>query len=669
MYKLYSSGILVGTFENKTSNILDVFSNKFIRSDGENPDELFITRYKIAPTYWLKRIEELQNYISSADTEFVSEDGEVFQKNGVIWCGRNKINPVDIITLNGLVIGFISASRDLVSILISDGYEDRTPLKNFEKLNDHIFAVEEKGTFMVEMYDKIRLSTRVYIPRGQNPSPVILLRTPYGKDRYTDNLLPFVQRGYAVVLQDTRGREESEGEWIPCKFEKDDGDATLTWIGESDFCNGDIGMIGSSYSGCVQWAAATSGNPYLKCLVSIVTSGSPFIDLPYKGGCLMSGTLAWAFAMSGREIDPSKMMREDWDELLSQRPIASIVENGLGEKVPFWDLWCENDTNNDFWQSQSWYDQSDDMRDIAVMVVSGWYDDDNMGTSEAIDLINEKKFSQYRIILGPWLHQGNNTRDINDIPLGINAIRYDLDYQYFNWFEEHLKQKSKGAVRDVEYYNMGTMEWKKAETWPPDVKRTSFFFSTDMNASGEYTDYTFNPNDPAPHIIDVSSNEASPPGDYQEIEKRDDVITFTGNELPEELSISGDALFDFYASSDCVDTDWVVRINDVSPDGRSIKIAENILRAKFREGFKEPILLTKNTIYRYKIRLSKTANTFLKGHKIRIMITSGAAGYIFPNPNTGNNPAFELKLKTAHQKIFHSEEYPSRIILPVVVDS
>jgi len=666
MFKLYSSGIPVGTFDDETIGILDVFTNNYIRCEEDKPDEVFIRKYRIAPVYWIDRIEELQNRIDSADMEFVSENGEVFQKNGNFWCGRNKMNPVDIITVDGLITGFISASRDIVSILISDGFEDSTPLKNFEKLNEHLYAVEDKGTFMVEMHDKIRLSTRVFIPRGKNISPVILLRTPYGKERYTDNLLPFVQRGYALVLQDTRGREDSEGEWIPSKFEKDDGDATLTWIGESDFCNGDIGMIGSSYSGYVQWAAATSGNPYLKCLVSIVTSGSPFVDLPYKGGCLMSGTLAWAFAMSGRKIDPSRMMREDWDELLSQRPIASIVENGLGEKVSFWDLWCKNDTNNDFWQSQSWYDNSEDMRDIAVMVVSGWYDDDNMGTSEAIDLINEKMFAKYRIILGPWLHQGNNARDINDIPLGINAIRYDLDYQYFNWFEEHLKHKSEGTVKDVEYYNMGTMEWKKAETWPPEIINTPLYLDKDLNASGEYTEYTFNPDDPAPHIIDVSSNEASPPGDYQEIEKRDDVITFTGNELSEELSVTGDILFDFYASSDCVDTDWVVRINDVFPDGRSVKIAENILRAKFREGFIKPRLLEKDEVYRYEIRMSKIANTFLKGHRIRIMITSGAAGYIFPNPNTGNNPAFELEYRTAHQKIHHSEKFPSRVILPVI---
>lgn len=661
-YRLYCSGILVGKIDNGSAKIIDVFNNCFSDCDIA----VYERKYRISPSVLIERWEEYQGYIDSSEVEFVTKDGNVYQKNGRIWVARGTPKSVDIITENGKIIGFIAANRDFVSIFVLEGKENKTPLKLYSGIEGTLFAVEDKGVFKVEMHDKTLLSTQVYLPVGKTKVPCILIRTPYGKNNIAGFYLSFVQRGYGLVVQDTRGREDSEGEWIPCKYEKTDGDTTLTWIGESDFCNGSIGMIGASYSGYVQWSAASSGNPYLKAMVSIVTSGSPFIDLPYKGGCLMSGTLAWAFAMSERKFVPEKMMRNDWATLLNQKPIVDIVKKGLGKEVPFWNYWCENDTYNDFWESQSWFDERGGMADIPVLIISGWYDDDSMGTTEAIDLINEKKFSNYKIILGPWLHGGNSTRDINGVSLGKNAIRYDLDYQYLMWFEKHLKGTAINQTKTVEYYNLGENQWKESEKWPPGIKNTSFYIGKELQSTGDFTSYTFNPQNPAPHILDVSSNEASPPGDYQEIERRKDVITFTSNKLTEEISIAGDVLFDFYASSDCVDTDWVVRISDVFPDGRSIKLAENILRAKFRNGFKTCQLLSIGEVYRYQIRSSKIANTFLKGHRIRIMITSGADGYIFPNTNTGKNPAFETDYIIANQKIYHNKQFPSRVILPVV---
>lgn len=146
---------------------------------------------------------------------------------------------------------------------------------------------------MVAMRDNIRLATDIYLPEGAGRVPTVLVRTPYGKTIGTAAYYRFVQRGYAVVIQDVRGREDSEGEWLPMYYEVEDGDDTLNWIAGQPWSDGGVSMTGGSYLGYVQWAAAASGNPHLKAMLSNVCAGSPFVDVPRRGGCFNSGMLAW----------------------------------------------------------------------------------------------------------------------------------------------------------------------------------------------------------------------------------------------------------------------------------------------------------------------------------------------------------------------------------------
>lgn len=670
MFNFYDSGILMAKIEKEFIEMLNPYTGKFETLDAIKAKCVFKERYQLNPldliADWDKMQLSIETAIKAGETLFSTEDSRRFSRNGTVWIQRNTMHPVDILTRNGIVIGFVRVDRSACSFLIKEGEEAFTPLSNYQNLTERIYAAEHFGDFMVEMRDGIKLSTTVLLPVGEKEVPVVLCRTPYGKENMVSTYLHYVQLGYGVVIQDTRGREASEGEWIPMAHESEDGDDTLTWIGESEFCNGSVGMIGGSYSGYVQWAAAVSGNPYLKTMVSIVTAGSAFVDMPYRGGCLMSGTLAWAFAMSERKAAMELMERQDWNDLLKVKPIAKIVEVGLGKEVPFWRIWCEEDVYNDFWAEQNWWSKRKHMRDIPVFILSGWYDDNGMGTTEAIDLINDRQFKNYRILLGPWLHKANSTREVNGIFLGKNAIRYDVNYEYLRWFERHLKGKDIEIEMGVEYYDVGRQIWEKSKTWPPTKDKMILSLKADLNAKGAFSAYDYDPDDSAPHIIDMSSNEATPPGDYQEIEKRSDVITFTSNVLNEDLRIAGDILVDLYAASSCKDTDWIVRVTDVDEMGKSMKVAENPLRAKFRNGYDRPEALTPNEIYRYRIRTSKIAVTFKKGHRIRLMITSGASGYVFANTNTGRNPALDTELMIAHQRIYHDEQHHSCLVLPIV---
>ncbi|GGB31872.1 hypothetical protein GCM10011409_06550 [Lentibacillus populi] len=183
---------------------------------------------------------------------------------------------------------------------VKEGYEAYTPVKLWgnEKIAKAEYNVVHHGHYRVAMRDGVKLATDVWLPiEGKESKPAILVRTPYGRMEFANSYVHFIQRGYAVVIQDTRGRQDSEGEWIPMYSEIEDGDDTLNWMADQLWCNGNIGMIGASYGGYVQWAAAASGNPHLKALISIVTAGSPFIDIPRKGGSLFPvcwlGPLLW----------------------------------------------------------------------------------------------------------------------------------------------------------------------------------------------------------------------------------------------------------------------------------------------------------------------------------------------------------------------------------------
>lgn len=597
-----------------------------------------------------------------------------------LWVQREVKHPIDIVLCCGKVVGFIKMRRDGCLMLVKNGYEAMTPLKayNDELLSSASHLVKPIGTFNIPMRDGVKLATDVYLPSNLKPGekvPTILIRTIYGRRAFTEPELRFVFRGYALVAQDCRGRGDSEGDWMPNVYEMDDGSDTLDWIAEQEWSDGKVGMIGGSYGGYVQWAAAASGNPHLKAMVSLVTSGSPFVDNPRKGGTFMSGILAWCLLIAERDANPCAMARNDWDEVVSYRPVKDIPERILGKRIPFWDEWVKHETNDEFWQKCDWSLHGDKI-DVPALMVSGWYDDDGQGTSQAWDMMRKYNREDIKLILGPWYHQANTTRDIHNIPFGDNAICYDMDINYLRWFDRYLKDIENGIDNTprVKYYLVGNNEWQQADDWPPKNAKLEAFYlrengklsSTPPKDAETPDSYIFDPDDPAPHLVDISENELNVPENYNEVEKRSDVIIYTSEPLKEDLAIAGDIYANLYAASDAKDTDWVVRITDVDNAGNSFRVADGILRACFRNGFEKSELLTPGKVEKYRIRLTRAGYVFKKGHKIRIQVTSGAKNLAFPNCNTGEDPTHATVFISAKQTIYHDDKYPSNVELPVI---
>lgn len=679
----YVSGIRYGICEKEEGRI---FHKPFLVEEGKFDERRELTKEET----WYQRlgkmdifralchVEEYEAALAEGKEYFETAAGTRYErKNEREYVEREMKYPENLLTEDGRVIAFVTPGRDFCALLVREGFEDRTILSRWNEMySDALYRVLKPKTYMVPMRDGIRLATDVYLPWKEGSIPTVLVRTPYGRTGGIESYYRFVQRGYALVVQDVRGREDSEGEWLPMYYEVEDGDDTLNWIADEPWSDGNVSMTGGSYLGYVQWAAAASGNPHLKAMLSSVCAGSSFVDMPRRGGCFNSGMLAWAFAVSGQRMAPEKMVRDDWDEVLEIRPLEEIAEKALGYDVAFLHKWISHMDYDEMWRRGNWRERFGKRR-VPALIMSGWFDDNGMGTTEALDLYRD--YNEKKVILGPWMHSGNADYDIHGFALGDNALRYDLDLLNFAWLEHYLKGVDNGIEKTpkVEYYTMGSNEWKTAANWPvPETKELSLYLDGDREDAAlvnqgrlsfkqphsEGTDtYLYDPENPAAHIIDMSENELEVPGDYSEEEKRADILCYSTERLAEDITITGDAAAEIYISSDCEDTDLIVRVTDVDESGRSMKLADGVISVRYRNQFSKPEYMEPGTVYLVRICTTKLSHTFKKGHRLRVTITSGAKNFIFPNRNMRNG-FNSLEMKTARNRIHRGGEYASRVI-------
>lgn len=692
-WNLYSSGIRIAEFMWDGSSVmhrlLDPATASYLpqRSLSAEENENYRNVTHLNPLELFQRLSAYDQAFSGGQDEIQTVFGDRYQRaDEENYVQRDIKFPCNVTVADGRVTAFTCPSRERVHVLTEQGYEDLTVLAKWKSAypKETIHPVLDGRQIMVPMRDGVKLSTAVLLPADVHEAlPTILVRTPYGKESDIALYERYVQRGYAVVLQDVRGRNRSEGEWIPNYHEVEDGDDTLNWIAARPWSNGRVGTIGGSYLGYVQWAAAASGNPHLCAMISVVCAGSAFLDLPRKGGSFVSGMLAWAFAVSQREFHPELMERDDWDEVLNIRPLGDIPKKALGYDIPFYTEWLKHAEYDDFWRMGNWSERSAGAV-IPTLIMSGWFDDNGMGTTEALDLTKDWPTSLRKVILGPWPHSGNARYDVHGLALGSNALKLDIDLTFLQWFDRHLKEMENGAeqLSPVQYYTLGSNIWKNAQAWPPaDSQPVSFYLSggscddvgcrdtdcpdgvllTEIPKQDRCRTYTYDPTDPASCLIDLSENEIGVPEDYTEQDARPDVLCYTTPPLTEDLTLTGDFTVELFVSSDAPDTDFVVRINEVDESGRSTKLADGLLCARFRNGFEKAELMEPGRVYQLSIRTTKLSNTFLKGHRLRLTVTSSAKNLIFPHSNTpaGCDSAITIP---AQNKVHHGPAFPSRLI-------
>jgi putative CocE/NonD family hydrolase len=540
-------------------------------------------------------------------------------------------------------------------------------------------VIEELGV-KVTMRDGIRLSTDIYRPDAPGKFPGLLLRTPYGNGGMGDRDGHFyTQRGYVVVIQDTRGRYDSEGDFDPMQHEGPDGYDTQQWMGEQSWCNGKIGTFGGSYNGFTQWMPAQYGSPYLKTMFPSKTF-SDFYREAYVGGAFrILRWSPWSYEMSRPAIIERSFVQNITDSAYRATPFIE-QDKLLGWRIPFLRDWLAHPERDLYWRRSCVGSHYSAIR-TSVYHLGGWFDSFQQGTLDNFirmtspDIDPEIRARQ-KLLMGPWIH-GSESRLTGDMDFGEDA---DVDTRdlALRWFDNQLKGIDNGIMQEppVRIFVMGENAWRYENEWP--LSRTVFrkyYFHSSGNANtsrGDGTLDTSPPEDENPDafVYDPENPVITPgrdePIDQRAVEARNDVLVYTTGALAESIEVTGPVEVVLYASSSATNTDFTAKLVDVHPDGKAIRLCEGIIRASFRNPDAAPSAIQPDRVYRYNIPLWSTSNLFKEGHQIRVEISSSNFPRFDRNLNTGIIPALETTSQNAKQTIHHGREYPSCIVLPVI---
>lgn len=549
------------------------------------------------------------------------------------------------------------------------------------------------------MRDGTRLRADLYLPKGDGPFPTLVERTPYTKENSSEMRAGapqfFAERGYAVLVQDVRGRFKSEGRYIP--FHDDgwgvnrDGYDTVEWVAAQPWCNGKVGTIGGSYSGATQYRMAPTRPPHLRAMYVRESSADYHGEWVYRGGAfelafMHEWTVRWTYNNLARLAPPAEydrlkgILEKANDEASSWLKQLPLNPNPLVAGLDDWyNDFLSHPDDGPFW----WRWNIERMHheiETPMVHCGGWFDIFLIGTiknylgMKAKARTAEARHGQ-RLIIGPWVHGplGTATSVQGEVDFGPAAI-HDYNELRLPWFDYWLKGQNNGVLDQppVELFVMGEDKWRSADTYPlPNTQQTPWYLheSGKLNpaasAGAESADsYLYDPNDPVPTLGGNTLNIANGAYDQRPIEGR--CLVYTSEPLPHDLTIIGPVTCILHAMSSAPDTDWVVRLTDVHPDGFSRYLCDGILRARYRAAQTTPTLLTPHQIYEFVVDLWATANTFKAGHRIRVAVTSSCFPRFDRNLNTGGPFGLEASGQAAINTIFHDAMRPSRILLPVV---
>lgn len=552
------------------------------------------------------------------------------------------------------------------------------------------------------MRDGVELKADIFRPKSDQKFPAILQHGPYGKTGMASRAKKFAAFGYVVVNVDARGRFESGGDWDPFSPKhKTDGYDLVEWIASQEWCSGKVGAYGLSYMGWTQWWTATQAPPSLKAIVPEVAPPDHLLNCPYQNGVFVCWMMDWAGSTSGRNPHSAgpggyggfAVNREEAYQL----PYIDFdkTRNYLPNK--WWKKWImQNTSEGDYWKGIAYQTPESYSRvKVPSLAITGWFDANFPGTPQ--NFLAMKKHGatplarQPRMVIGPWQHIINRYQKAAGVDFGSQAI-IDWDGYVLRWFDYHLKGAKNGIMNEppVHIFVMGRNQWRTASDWPlAETKFTKFYLHSEGQANSSEGDgvisinppgdlppdsYTYDPEDPTPSAP-FENAHIDGPRDISESAMRMDVLVYDTPELQEEMEIIGPITAKLYASTSAHDTDWMVRLSDVQPDGRALFLGEGIMRARYRDpdnsGAFNASKLSKvepDQVYEYTIEFWRpTGNLFAKGHRIRIEISSSYYPYYLRNPNSAeDNIGLVKKFNTANQVIYHDAEHPSHIVLPVI---
>lgn len=529
----------------------------------------------------------------------------------------------------------------------------------------------------VPMRDGVGLATDLWLPDRPGPVHAVLGRTPYNKNNAMVTRLAkvFTGAGFAFAMQDVRGRGDSDGSFQPYVHDAADGCDTIAWLAEQDWCSGKVATVGGSYGGLIQWLTAVQRPPALAAMIAMVAPSDPYVEFPT--GALSPMMLSW------HRLTAARVRQEigdvDWAAVYEHLPLLTMDE-AAGFSAPHWREQLSHPTLDEFWEPKRYQGRLGEL-DLPVLHISGWYDDEQIGTPVNHAAMVAGGAAAQQLLMGPWGHAVNTVSKLGEVDFGAHAL-IDLDGYWTRWLRAQLDGEP-WPDKPVRIFVMGANEWRDEDVWPPaGMAPTPLFLRSGGAANSRLGDgrltweepaadepddaYDYSPERPFPFITGITSAQLGGPDDYSAVELRGDVLVYTTEPLTEPLQLIGPVRLVLHATSDAPDTDFMGKLLDVHPSGFAQRLCDGMVRARFRDGFDAERLLSPGETVEYDIDLWHTAHVVLPGHRLRVEVASAAFPKYDRNLNTGEPLATGTRMATAHQTVHHDAARPSRVVLPVV---
>ena len=562
------------------------------------------------------------------------------------------------------------------------------------------FAVRTQLGVETKMRDGTVLRADIYRPDTEGKFPVLLQRTPYDKRNERGFGIKAAARGYVVVVQDVRGRYSSDGDWYPFKNESNDGYDTVEWVASLPYANGKVGMFGGSYVGATQMLTAIAHPPHLTAICPVVTASNYHDGWTYQGGAFEqwfneSWTSGLAQDTLSRAVDKyTNPLNGMWKVPLTEYPLfnlpAASSEPELTRTLaPYFYDWLAHPNYDDYWKRWSIEEHFADIN-VPILTIAAWYDiflggslRNYIGVKQHGGSEAARKGQRLLVMIGG--HAGSG-RKIGDVDFGASA-NFEEEDATLAWYDYVLKGVANefASPKPVKLFVMGANQWREEEDWPlPRAHETKYFLHSSGKANAlrgdgtlstvaarsESSDhYVYDPVNPAPTIggpLCCDPKLLKPgPRDQRPVESREDVLVYSTPVLAGDLEVTGPIKLELFANSSAVDTDFIAKLVDVWPNGFAQNLTEGIVRARYRDSQEQPALMNPDQVYKFAIDMWATSNVFLKGHRLRLEISSSNFPRFDRNMNTGEDAASARKGIPATNTIYHDAEHPSVLFLPI----
>ena len=584
------------------------------------------------------------------------------------------------------------------------------------------FGVKPWLDLKCPMPDGVRLSTDVYLPDADGPWPCVLIRTPYNNNDAVKKVplgREFASNGYAVAIQDVRGRYDSDGEWEPFFHEREDGLAAQAWLASQPFCNGRIALYGRSYEGYCVWMGTFGHHPAVKAIIPIVALPDPVVNVPWQNGSVFWNMITWAVLVHGRTNQD--VGQYNWEAMYKFRPLNKLDEK-LGLSSRMWQDWLAHPTKDEYWRPACYMDRMAEL-DVPALHICGWYDDDGASTYNnypAARRLAKSRDEQY-VLIGPWPHATNTKTVVQGVDFGPQEV-IDINGFILDWLDKQIggrpKNWSDGSAgssgrKRARIFLMGSNDWHDFDDWPPPgMKEQSLYLGSGGRANtmlGDgvlsweavcteeppasagavppdqvaalhsasprglkptsrhgFDEFTYDPDDPTPYLYDAGTLQVGGPFDARAVQRRDDVLCYTTAELKQDMVLCGRVFAELFVSTSAEDTEFCAMLCDVHPNGLARQLCDGNARLAMRNSLERSSPVPPGEIVKVRIDLWATGIRVFAGHRLRLQVASAAVPKFPAHTNTLESPGSATRAVVAKNRVHHDTQHPSRVILPVV---